>query len=365
MEGYKIGDIGALLNASSTIAPTNDLFAPKPTSEKVTVEEVYATAEPVVASKRPRKTKPNPSIVEGIEDHPDYRKLSPSVQLEVNKRTLFVGNLPISFKKKHLRKKFDEFGKIETIRFRSVAISDLKLGKKACLKSNKVNENASNKNAYIVFKDAECLGGALSQNNSVIDGHTLRVDKVVKSKDEAKDDTTNSIFIGNIAFTATEDQVRSALAQCGDIEYVRLLRDPKTNIGKGIGYVKFEDSSGVMLAMKIRDTVEVEGRKLRIEKCKAKTVLEAIKKSKSKTVQVKHPESTEQVGFRGRKSKKSDKELFVNKKKGGKKVDPSKRPGGKKNTMKQAKFDKKVNKVNKKSELPAPVKEKTKKRKKA
>ncbi|XP_063689780.1 RNA-binding protein 34-like [Bolinopsis microptera] len=307
MDGYKIGDISSFLNASSTVdqKPANDLFAAAAPAV-VAVEEVYAPKPDSVPGKRPKKNK----SIEAEPEEPKFPQLSPEEQLEVNKRTLFVGNLPVGLKRKQLRKLFADFGKIQSLRFRSVAISDLKLGRKVCLKTNKINENATSKNAYIVFEHEECLDKALAKNGSVVNDLNIRVDKVVKSKKEVKEDTKNSIFLGNIPFAATDEDIRAALAQCGDIEYVRLLRDAKTNIGKGIGYVKFVDSAGVMFAMKIKDNVEVNGRKLRIQRCKSKLTLENTQKAKELKSK-KNEES--QNSFRGRKSKSSDKEVFAGK----------------------------------------------------
>ena len=347
MDGYKVGDISSLLNANSSVdqKPTNDLFATN-VPAAVAIEEVYVKPDPLPAKgKRPKKTK----IIEQEPEESKFPKLSPEEQLLIDKRTLFIGNLPVGLKRKQLRKLFADFGKIQTLRFRSVAISDLKLGRKVCLKTNKINENATSKNAYIVFEHEECLDKALSKNGSLVNEHYIRVDKVVKSKQEIKEDSKNSIFLGNVPFSATEEDIRTALLQCGDIEYVRLLRDAKTNVGKGFGYVKFVDSSGVMFAMKIKDNVEVNGRKLRIQRCKSKITLENTKKAKE--VRTKQKEETQKKSFRGRKSKSSDKDMFAGKKtkSRNKKFDPDRRPKGKKQkTMSKQKFDKKVNKTSKK-----------------
>ena len=49
---------------------------------------------------------------------------------EENQRTVFVGNLPIQIKMKQVRRLFSEYGRIESVRFRNVAVSDPKLSKK-------------------------------------------------------------------------------------------------------------------------------------------------------------------------------------------------------------------------------------------
>lgn len=350
MDEYTVGDISSFLNSvakpPAAAASTSELFSTNPQTS-IAVEDIYVKATPSFAlGKRAKKTKTVASEPEVKE--PAFPKLTAEEQLAVDKRTVFIGNLPVGLKRKQLRKLFDEFGKIESLRFRSVAISDLKLGRKVCLKANKINENATSKNAYIVFKDEESVTKSLKKNGQEVNEHHIRVDKLVKSKNEVDDDSKNSVFIGNIPFGATEEDIRTALSQCGDIDYVRLPRDAKTNIGKGFGYVKFVDSSGVSLAMKVKDTVEISGRKLRIQRCKSKTALEH--KQKAKELKTKK-DNGKQSSFRGRKSKDSDKEMFIEKKNKSKNKKPhgDSRPKAKKQKGISSKaYDKKVNKQSKK-----------------
>ena len=100
MDGYKFGDISNLLNSASTPETTSaDLFS---NNKAVPVEEVYVKPVPV-SNKRSKKTKSIEPEVE-TEQESKFKKLSPEQQLEINKRTLFVGNLPVGLKRKQLRK---------------------------------------------------------------------------------------------------------------------------------------------------------------------------------------------------------------------------------------------------------------------
>ena len=50
-------------------------------------------------------------------------------------------------------------------------------------------------------------------------------------------------LIKNCFFTradAEEENIRQAFADCGTIESVRIVRDNKTGIGKGFGFVLFK-----------------------------------------------------------------------------------------------------------------------------
>lgn len=66
---------------------------------------------------------------------------------------------------------------------------------------------------------------------------------------------------------AEEDDIWKLFEPCGKIESVRLIRDSKTGIGKGFGYVNFESSDSVELAMQM-EKFELKGRQLRVSVCK-------------------------------------------------------------------------------------------------
>lgn len=53
---------------------------------------------------------------------------------------------------------------------------------------------------------------------------------------------------------------------CGKISSVRLVRDGRTMIGKGFGYVNFESSDSVELALQLEEP-KLKGRALRLKRC--------------------------------------------------------------------------------------------------
>lgn len=86
--------------------------------------------------------------------------------------------------------------------------------------------------------------------------------------------------MGNLPFTADEEKLRSCFGDCGDVESVRIIRDAKTGIGKGFGFVTFSDKSGVMFAVKQNRKIELGGRKLRVFKSKDEQTLKLQKQTK-------------------------------------------------------------------------------------
>uniref|UniRef100_A0A3P8YGP7 RRM domain-containing protein n=1 Tax=Esox lucius TaxID=8010 RepID=A0A3P8YGP7_ESOLU len=181
------------------------------------------------------------------------------------KRTVFVGNLPASCTKKTLQLVFKGHGAIETIRFRSVVREDPGMARKVAAIQRKVHPKKQSINAYVVFKDEEGAEKALERNGMEIekDFH-IRVDK---------HDHKRSIFIGNLPYDITELPLRQHFEQCGKVEGVRLVRDKDSGMGKGFGYILFENIDAVQLALKL-DSSKVLGRSIRVKR--------SVKKEKDK-----------------------------------------------------------------------------------
>lgn len=64
---------------------------------------------------------------------------------------IFVGNIPVSYKHKDLKKLFSSYGKIEKVWFRSVPVEQNKLGKKANFILKNLQEGADAMNGYVKF----------------------------------------------------------------------------------------------------------------------------------------------------------------------------------------------------------------------
>lgn len=178
-------------------------------------------------------------------------------------RTLFVGNVSINVTKKTLKKIFVEFGEIETLRFRSFVGADLKIPKKVAVIKKEFHTECKSLNAYVVYKNKESIGKALKCNGMVLEGLHIRVDTAVPQK---KQNSQNSLFIGNLPFNISDEDVYEHFKKCGTIDYVRLIRDKPTGVGKGFGYVAFTNRDGVMFGLKLNGS-KLNGRDLRVSRC--------------------------------------------------------------------------------------------------
>ena len=162
-------------------------------------------------------------------------------ELDKSKRTVFLGNVPsdaISSKTdyKALKKFFAAAGKIASVRFRSIAFSE-QIPRKAAFVNHKLHEKQKTVNAYVVYRDAAAARQALKLNGSVVLGRHIRVDSVAHP---GKQDPKQCVFVGNLDFEAQEEALWRHFGKCGTVQYVRIVRDSKTNVGKGFAYVQFE-----------------------------------------------------------------------------------------------------------------------------
>ncbi|XP_032955689.1 RNA-binding protein 34 [Rhinolophus ferrumequinum] len=177
-----------------------------------------------------------------------------------NERTVFVGNLPVTCNKKKLKSFFKEYGQIESVRFRCVIPAEGTLSKKLAAIKRKMHPDQKNINAYVVFKDETAATKALNRNGAQIaDGFRIRVDLASETSSRDK----RSVFVGNLPYKIEESAVEDHFLDCGSIVAVRIVRDRVTGLGRGFGYVLFENTDAVHLALKLNNS-ELMGRKLRV-----------------------------------------------------------------------------------------------------
>lgn len=213
-------------------------------------EESSSEEEEVPQTKEPKKEVP--ATVSSVEEI---------------RRTLFVGNIPYSKKcKKDIKKIFGKYGQIETIRIRTVPVKDARYSPKMALIKNELHPDRTTVNAYVKFKDQNSVNEALAENNTVLNENHLRVSR--SDTTGAEHDPKLSVFVGNLPFTIEDEVLRSKFENCGEIDSVRIIRDKKTNAGKGFGYINFKSKDGVELALHMsEEDLTIKNRILRVKRC--------------------------------------------------------------------------------------------------
>jgi len=77
-----------------------------------------------------------------------------------------------------------------------------------------------------------------------------------------------SVFVGNIAYKASEDDLTHLFSQAGQVVSFRLICDRETGRPKGYGFCEFSDAVGADNALRTFNGYELHGRALRVDKSK-------------------------------------------------------------------------------------------------
>ena len=81
---------------------------------------------------------------------------------------------------------------------------------------------------------------------------------------------SNKIYIGNLPFSSTEDELRSVFGQHGDVESVNVITDRETGRPRGFAFVEMADAAAASSAIKALDGSELGGRNLRVNEAEDK-----------------------------------------------------------------------------------------------
>eukprot|EP01134_Creolimax_fragrantissima_P002843 CFRG2843T1 len=206
-----------------------------------------------------------------------------NAQRERGNRTIFVGNVPIKVNQKAFKNMFKEFGPIESVRFRSVAVANPRMSHKVAFLTKQTHADRTSMNAYVVYKTEEGVQTCITNAKGLkLDGHHLRVDVVGDGTKKFTNDTKSTVFVGGLPLNVEDEMLYTHFGQCGTVESVRIIRDKATGIGKGIAYVKFEAEAAVGLAVRL-DGSEVGSRKIRVSKAMSTDRQKKVKEAKEKT----------------------------------------------------------------------------------
>jgi RNA recognition motif-containing protein len=75
---------------------------------------------------------------------------------------------------------------------------------------------------------------------------------------------SNKLYVGNLPFTTTEDELRGVFEQHGSVSSVNVITDRETGRPRGFAFVEMDDASAAQAAMRALDGSELGGRSLRV-----------------------------------------------------------------------------------------------------
>ncbi len=77
-----------------------------------------------------------------------------------------------------------------------------------------------------------------------------------------------NIYVGNLAFNATDDDIRSAFEQYGEVTSVNIIMDRETGRSRGFAFVEMADGEHAKEAIENLDGAAISGRNVKVNEAR-------------------------------------------------------------------------------------------------
>ena len=77
-----------------------------------------------------------------------------------------------------------------------------------------------------------------------------------------------NIYVGNLAYSVTEEQLRDAFGQFGEVDKVSIIMDRMTGRSKGFGFVEMQEDSEAEAAIRGLNEQPINGRAVRVNEAR-------------------------------------------------------------------------------------------------
>lgn len=174
----------------------------------------------------------------------------------------FVKNLAFSVGEDEIKKFFEKCGTVERVN----VLKNFQTGRSKGV-------------AFVRFTDEGALQKALGLSGQDFEGRAIYVEKTIpkderptggnraggfkKNTQNERDPDSTSVFVGNLSYQTSEDNLRQLFSSCGAIKEVRIATDPSGG-SRGFAHVDFESPESVEQAVE-KSGLEVDGRNIRVD----------------------------------------------------------------------------------------------------
>lgn len=80
-----------------------------------------------------------------------------------------------------------------------------------------------------------------------------------------------NIYVGNLSYEATEDDIRQAFEAHGEVSSVAIIKDKMTGRSRGFGFVEMPDKNAANAAIQALNLQEIRGRAITANEARPKT----------------------------------------------------------------------------------------------
>jgi RNA recognition motif-containing protein len=77
-----------------------------------------------------------------------------------------------------------------------------------------------------------------------------------------------NIYVGNLDYSVTEDGLKNAFSEFGDVSSVNIIKDKYSGQSKGFGFVEMPDNSEADKAIKALNGSQLKGRGIKVNQAK-------------------------------------------------------------------------------------------------
>jgi RNA recognition motif-containing protein len=77
-----------------------------------------------------------------------------------------------------------------------------------------------------------------------------------------------NIYVGNLSYQVTSDDLRKAFEQFGEVSSASVVTDKMTGQSKGFGFVEMPDKANGESAIKQMDGADIKGRNVRVNEAR-------------------------------------------------------------------------------------------------
>ncbi|KAI5462443.1 hypothetical protein BGZ63DRAFT_423698 [Mariannaea sp. PMI_226] len=258
----------------------------EPTSSgkrKADLDEIEVDVNlPEPPSKRARRALKKGKALPSKQDSDDENRSGEQKDKKDNGRSehgVWIGNLPFYVTPQELRKWLvDNSGEVIS----DEMITRVKLPKNKDSGRDKGAKPTNKGFAYVDFTDIGPKVAAIALSETELTGRKLLI-KDAKSfegrpkkepepveagaehkdrKEQVDPNASRKIFVGNMSFKTTEEDLHRQFEKCGEIEWIKVATFEDTGKCKGYGWVKFKDPEAAAWAVKgfvkIKEEVETE-----------------------------------------------------------------------------------------------------------
>ena len=177
----------------------------------------------------------------------------PRSKCKRSETTLLVKNIPYSTKEKEITDIFGRYGELKRVLispFNTLAIVEYSSSKEAKVASKNL---AYYKVNYIMPIYLEFAPDGLVADKAESESDNEVGAEAQEGEDQALTSREKTVFIKNLNFTATEEQIEEAFQAANlkaKILSVKIVRRPDTNQSRGYGFVEMETAEGATRAIK-------------------------------------------------------------------------------------------------------------------